>query len=194
MPLPLLPPLPFGVGASPQCWASLAGIQGCVVEIITSYTTGRIGVISPACCIAITNIQSDCWPKLFPLNPLFPAGLKTFCAAPPLLRPSITSKLEPQLKKEQIGITQCWSSVRNITGCVAQIVEAFSSAKTDDIGPACCKAIISTIDNKCWVKMFPFNPFFGPILVHLLLDVAKQELYMRETVGYLPSEFIRRLP
>ncbi|XP_038699736.1 uncharacterized protein LOC119997037 [Tripterygium wilfordii] len=164
LPFPPLPPLPFGIGANPQCWSSITGIQGCVLEIITSFTTGKIGVIGPACCTAITNIQSDCWPKLFPLNPFFPAGLKTFCAAPTPLRPSIAHKLEPELKKEQTEITECWSSVANITDCVARIVKAFTTAQTGGIGPACCEAVISTIDNNCWAKMFPFNPFFGPLI------------------------------
>ncbi|XP_038699695.1 uncharacterized protein LOC119996992 [Tripterygium wilfordii] len=161
VPLPPLPPLPPGVGANPQCWS--VSLQGCVVDIFVSLSSGKIGSIDTACCNAITHIEDDCWPKLFPSNPVFPNGLKTFCAAPPSLRPSIAKKLEIEILKEQTEIKQCWSSIANISGCVEEIFELFTSGKIGGFGPACCKAII-TLSDKCWTKLFPINPFFPPLI------------------------------
>lgn len=65
-----------------QCWSSLIHVEGCVVEILTAFATGRFGVIGHECCKAITAITDNCWPKLIiPFNPLFPPLLKSHCAS-----------------------------------------------------------------------------------------------------------------
>ena len=63
-----------------QCWSSLTSIEGCINEIYGSLSKGKFGVSGPACCKAITNVTDKCWPKMFPLNPMFPPLLKSNCA------------------------------------------------------------------------------------------------------------------
>ncbi|KDO73579.1 hypothetical protein CISIN_1g045683mg [Citrus sinensis] len=78
-----------------------------------------------------------------------------------------------------------WSSLTKIPSCLWQICDSLSSGlaskinpaccssinqrflnhspvttgQINGIGPACCKAV-TEISDKCWPKMFPFNPFF----------------------------------
>ncbi|XP_022751667.1 egg cell-secreted protein 1.2-like [Durio zibethinus] len=70
-----------------QCWSALTNIQGCVWEILRSVLSAQFGSIGPDCCKAITTVNENCWPKMFPLNPFFPYLLKGNCArvgaAPP---------------------------------------------------------------------------------------------------------------
>ncbi|KAF5742883.1 hypothetical protein HS088_TW09G00945 [Tripterygium wilfordii] len=139
--------------------ASLVQTHGQFVAV----KPGKIGSIGPACCDAITHIQADCWPKLFPSDPVFPKGLKTFCAAPPPLRPSIAKELESELLKDVKEIKQCWSSITSIDGCVAEIFKSFTSGKIGEFGSACCKAI-SGINDNCWSQIFPIDPFFPPLI------------------------------
>uniref|UniRef100_A0A2N9HT14 Prolamin-like domain-containing protein n=1 Tax=Fagus sylvatica TaxID=28930 RepID=A0A2N9HT14_FAGSY len=63
-----------------QCWSSLTSIEGCINEIYGSLSKGKFGVSGPACCKAITDVSDKCWPKMFPLNPMFPPLLKSNCA------------------------------------------------------------------------------------------------------------------
>uniref|UniRef100_A0A2N9G4A7 Prolamin-like domain-containing protein n=1 Tax=Fagus sylvatica TaxID=28930 RepID=A0A2N9G4A7_FAGSY len=63
-----------------QCWSSLTSIEGCINEIYGSLSKGKFGVSGPACCKAITDVTDKCWPKMFPLNPMFPPLLKSNCA------------------------------------------------------------------------------------------------------------------
>uniref|UniRef100_A0A2N9FUR2 Prolamin-like domain-containing protein n=1 Tax=Fagus sylvatica TaxID=28930 RepID=A0A2N9FUR2_FAGSY len=63
-----------------QCWSSLTSIEGCINEIYGSLSRGKFGVSGPACCKAITDVSDKCWPKMFPLNPMFPPLLKSNCA------------------------------------------------------------------------------------------------------------------
>uniref|UniRef100_A0A2N9GUW7 Prolamin-like domain-containing protein n=1 Tax=Fagus sylvatica TaxID=28930 RepID=A0A2N9GUW7_FAGSY len=63
-----------------QCWSSLTSIEGCINEIYGSLSKGKFGVSGPACCKAITDVSDKCWPKMFPLNPMFPPLLKGNCA------------------------------------------------------------------------------------------------------------------
>ncbi|KAF8393117.1 hypothetical protein HHK36_021358 [Tetracentron sinense] len=60
--------------------ASLQTIEGCVEEVLTSFLSNKVGLIGPKFCQAITKISENCWPKIFPLNPLFPPLLKDYCA------------------------------------------------------------------------------------------------------------------
>ncbi|KAF8393118.1 hypothetical protein HHK36_021359 [Tetracentron sinense] len=74
-----------------QCLASLQTIEGCVEEVLTSFLSNQVGFIGPKCCQAITKIGENCWPKIFPLNPLFPPLLKDYCAH--LVAPGPTQRI-----------------------------------------------------------------------------------------------------
>ncbi|KAH7574341.1 hypothetical protein ACOSP7_008444 [Xanthoceras sorbifolium] len=175
LPIPGLLPVP----ELQKCWAALTSTPDCLMEIYTSFLTGQIGKVGPVCCASIAQVSENCWPKMFPLNPLFPPLLKTACAAPspksaganamsefsfPGLAPGIANVTE---------ITECWSSLADIEGCVSEIYKSLlESGYIGGIGPACCKAI-TEIDDKCWPKIFPFNPFFPPLLKSTCSTVAK---------------------
>ena len=58
-------------------WSSLSSINRCVDEIYGTLSQDVFSVVGPACCKSITVISHKCWPKMFPLNPLFPPLLKT---------------------------------------------------------------------------------------------------------------------
>ena len=62
-----------------KCWSSLSSINRCVDEIYGTLSQGEFSVVGPACCKSITVISHKCWPKMFPLNPLFPPLLKSKC-------------------------------------------------------------------------------------------------------------------
>ncbi|KAM7267993.1 hypothetical protein ACFE04_010159 [Oxalis oulophora] len=63
-----------------RCLSSILKVEGCLVEIEESLFSGKVDIIGPACCKAALEINSKCWPKLFPLTPYFPILLKSFCA------------------------------------------------------------------------------------------------------------------
>ncbi|KAI9191409.1 hypothetical protein LWI28_008155 [Acer negundo] len=156
LPIPPVPELQ-------KCWAALTSAPGCVMEIYSSLLNGQIGKIGPVCCAAITQVSENCWPKMFPLNPFFPPLLKEFCAAPSpnaVTKISLPGLLPPVITTE---IAECWSSLENVQGCASEINKSLASGKISGIGPACCKAV-TEISDKCWPKMFPFNPFFPPLL------------------------------
>ncbi|XWS17076.1 hypothetical protein CRYUN_Cryun33cG0036900 [Craigia yunnanensis] len=55
----LLPPFPFlptpGLvplrpGEVQKRWSSFSSIQGCIIEVYTSFFRGQTGIIGPACC------------------------------------------------------------------------------------------------------------------------------------------------
>ncbi|KAL4654209.1 hypothetical protein ACB092_01G361500 [Castanea dentata] len=52
-----------------KCWSSLSSIN-----------RGEFSVVGPACCKSIIVISHKCWPKMFPLNSLFPPLLRSKCA------------------------------------------------------------------------------------------------------------------
>ncbi|ESQ32579.1 hypothetical protein EUTSA_v10005158mg [Eutrema salsugineum] len=62
-----------------------------------------------------------------------------------------------------IDIEKCWSSLFNVNGCILEVFQSVFSGKFGIVGISCCKAF-STIDTNCWPHMFPFNPFFPPLL------------------------------
>ncbi|KAK0571674.1 hypothetical protein LWI29_019821 [Acer saccharum] len=134
LPIPPVPELQ-------KCWATLTSAPGCVMEIYSSLLSGQIGKIGPVCCAAITQ---------------------EFCAAP---SPDAVNKISlPGLQPvNATEIAECWSSLENVQGCASEINKSLASGKISGIGPACCKAVTETSD-KCWPKMFPFNPFFPPLL------------------------------
>ncbi|KAF9592869.1 hypothetical protein IFM89_018423 [Coptis chinensis] len=81
--LPLVGTLPFPLLPGQdiqQCMPSFQSVNGCLVEIFASSVSGRVGQLGVACCKAITEIKTICWPKLFPLiNPSFPPLLMNNC-------------------------------------------------------------------------------------------------------------------
>ncbi|KAK0574659.1 hypothetical protein LWI29_026830 [Acer saccharum] len=77
---PEFPPL-FGQDPNvAKCLSTLQSVQGCVQEIITSFLSHQVKLIGPACCKALNEVDDNCWPKVFPLDPFFPTLLKNYCA------------------------------------------------------------------------------------------------------------------
>ncbi|KAF6160077.1 hypothetical protein GIB67_025740 [Kingdonia uniflora] len=62
-------------------------------------------------------------------------------------------------------IKRCWSSLQSVEGCVEEIFLSFIHGKVGTIRPVCCKAI-TQVSEKCWPKIFPFNPFFPHLLTN----------------------------
>ncbi|KAK0572869.1 hypothetical protein LWI29_038325 [Acer saccharum] len=70
----------------------------------------------------------------------------------------------PGLLPNVTKIIECWSSLADIEGCVSEIYQSILDiGLIGIIGSACCKAV-TEINDKCWPKIFPFNPFFPPLL------------------------------
>ncbi|XP_010446357.1 PREDICTED: uncharacterized protein LOC104729153 [Camelina sativa] len=63
-----------------KCWSSLSSVEGCVAEIFKSVFTGKFGSVGHMCCKAFSDVDSKCWPHMFPLNPFFPPLLKDSCS------------------------------------------------------------------------------------------------------------------
>ncbi|PRQ51900.1 putative Prolamin-like domain-containing protein [Rosa chinensis] len=78
---------------------------------------------------------------------------------PGLLPPGFPGLLPPTNPND---IAKCWSSLRNIQGCVSEIFTSIFTHKIE-VSPACCKAFLA-IEESCWPKMFPLTPFFAPLL------------------------------
>ncbi|KAL5783421.1 hypothetical protein ACOSP7_008450 [Xanthoceras sorbifolium] len=163
------PPIP-GLLPGPElekCWAALTSTPGCLMEIYGSFFSGQIGKIGPVCCASIVQVSEDCWPKMFPLNPLFPPLLKTACAAAPspkAVGANAISEVSLQGIVKVTELVECWSTFAGIEGCSLEVYKSvLNSGNIGGIGPACCKAV-TEINDKCWPKMFPFNPFFPPLL------------------------------
>ena len=60
-------------------------------------------------------------------------------------------------------ITKCWSSLSSINWCIDEIYGTLSRGKFGVDGRACCLSI-GVVSNRCWPKMFPFNPLFPWLL------------------------------
>ncbi|KAL6965538.1 hypothetical protein U1Q18_036588 [Sarracenia purpurea var. burkii] len=58
---------------------------------------------------------------------------------------------------------ECFTSLKGIQGCVEDIISSFLGGEIREISKSCCQAFID-IDDKCWPKMFPLNPFFPPLV------------------------------
>ncbi|KAJ4704987.1 ECA1 gametogenesis related family protein [Melia azedarach] len=159
--------LPPPVEGADKCWESLKSIAGCFREIEESLSHGQIGKIGPLCCSAINQVNDSCWPKMFPLNPFFPPLLKNFCVVPSpqvAARTNAASKVPLPILLNETEITECWNSITNTEGCALEIYKSLTNGQSfSGIGAACCK-IVTEINDKCWPKMFPFNPFFPPLL------------------------------
>lgn len=65
---------------SVKCWSQLINNEYCLVGIYGALS-GGFGFLGPHCCMAVTRVNHDCWPIIFPMNPLFPEFLlKSACA------------------------------------------------------------------------------------------------------------------
>ncbi|KAL5712608.1 hypothetical protein ACHQM5_014762 [Ranunculus cassubicifolius] len=157
-----------------QCWSSLQSVNGCILEIYTSFLTGRVGSLGPACCNAITETQSNCWPKLFPFNPSLPLQLTNYCSKKPLpvvntapaLAPAATGLIEVSKIAVAEDVKKCLSSLLSTKGCTEEVVSSLLSYQFRLISPKCCKAVID-ISQNCLPKIFPFNPFLPEVIQNL---------------------------
>ncbi|CAN6841565.1 unnamed protein product, partial [Brassica oleracea] len=155
-----------------KCWSSLFSAEDCVIDIYKFSVTGKFG-INQACCKAFMDMDDKCWPKMFPFNPFFRPLLKNSCSringvvlthTTPHQVPTIPGVSHPG---SPVDLTKCWSSLTSVQGCVTEIYKSVFTGKFDNVGPMCCKAASAAfmdMDDKCWPKMFPFNPFFRPLL------------------------------
>ncbi|KAL5786334.1 hypothetical protein ACOSQ2_008726 [Xanthoceras sorbifolium] len=151
LPLPLQP-----VPELQKCWAAITSAPGCIMEIYGSLLSGQIVSVGPVCCAAITQVSENCWPMMFPANPFFPPLLKNFCAAS-------SPKAAGGNAASRMALPGLLPPVMQPNMQNAEINKSVSSGEISGIGPACCKAV-TEIKDKCWPKIFPFNPFFPPLL------------------------------
>ncbi|KAJ7957714.1 ECA1 gametogenesis related family protein [Quillaja saponaria] len=161
--------IPFPrLGQTHQCWSSLTNIQGCVMEIYGSLFGGQFSVISPPCRKAITEINDNCWPKLFPYNTFFPPLLKSTCVQSggtlKAIRQSglssivFAGRFPFQTEGNTDEIQQCLSPPTNIHGCMLEIYGSLMNGRISNLAPSCCHSI-SQISDNCRPKLFPFNPY-----------------------------------
>ncbi|GMI89227.1 hypothetical protein like AT5G52975 [Hibiscus trionum] len=138
---------PFQPGEVQKCWSSLTNIQGCVMEITTSFFYGKTGIIGPACCHALAKISNNCWLKMFPFTPLLPPFLRMSCSNPtPPAGPTLNgiSKVSIPVSWSSPGydVGQCWSSLTKVSGCVEEILASLAGGVTGrTISSACCRAV-----------------------------------------------------
>ncbi|KAI9191849.1 hypothetical protein LWI28_014460 [Acer negundo] len=76
----------------------------------------------------------------------------------------------PPLFSQDPDILNCLSTLQAVQGCVQEIIASFFSHQVQLIGPACCKTL-NEVDDKCWPKVFPFDPFFPPLLKNYCTNV-----------------------
>ncbi|CAL9243461.1 unnamed protein product [Arabidopsis halleri] len=160
---PRFPSIPGSPVDLTKCWSSLFNVQGCNIEILKSALTGEFENVGSTCCKAFTEVDANCWPKMFPLNPLFPSLLKDGCSLISAAAPAHTAPQFSVIPGSPIDLTKCLSSLVNVQGCVTKIHKSVFTGKFGNVGPMCCKAF-SAVDAKCWPQMFPLNPFFPFLL------------------------------
>ncbi|KAF5788229.1 putative Prolamin-like domain-containing protein [Helianthus annuus] len=77
-----------------ECWAASYDLAKCSGELLRVSQGGVLDLsIWPDCCKAAESISSGCWPKMFPMNPLFPQILRMYCprlSLPPPPPPPMT--------------------------------------------------------------------------------------------------------
>ncbi|KAK3039963.1 hypothetical protein RJ639_027153 [Escallonia herrerae] len=64
---------------------------------------------------------------------------------------------------EELGVEECFAAIGNSGDCISVIFRAYREGQVANVGPVCCKAL-SAVDEACWPKMFPFDPFFPPFV------------------------------
>ncbi|KAK9055133.1 hypothetical protein SSX86_026215 [Deinandra increscens subsp. villosa] len=63
-----------------QCWVSMEEMVGCYSDAYRAFLSGNLGLaIGPSCCMAFSDINSNCWSQMFPDAPSFPSSLKDYC-------------------------------------------------------------------------------------------------------------------
>lgn len=72
----ILAPSPNG---DVECWSSPTRLNTCVKAIYQVFILG-VGWLDSPCCEVINEIDSKCWPKLFPLDPNFGDLLVYYCS------------------------------------------------------------------------------------------------------------------
>ncbi|KAK2635951.1 hypothetical protein Ddye_030743 [Dipteronia dyeriana] len=90
--------------------------------------------------------------------------------APGLAAEPATLKFPPLFGKDP-EVVKCLSTLHNVKGCFQEIITSFLSHQVKLIGPACCEAL-NEVDDKCWPKLFPFDPFFPTLLKNYCAKVA----------------------
>lgn len=69
------------IGNLEQCWLSVEEVVGCYAEVYRAFVSGKLGItIGPSCCLAINDITSNCWGRMFPNTPSFPPLLQKYCS------------------------------------------------------------------------------------------------------------------
>lgn len=71
--------LGFGVTLGNPCLESFVSTQGCVEELAFSFLSLQAHLLGPQCCKSALTIDDNCWPKIFPMNPIFPPQVKNYC-------------------------------------------------------------------------------------------------------------------
>ncbi|KAF9615231.1 hypothetical protein IFM89_022493 [Coptis chinensis] len=153
----------------------------------------------PSWSKAITDINSSCWPNMFPFNPGFPPSLQKTCAkgAPSdALTPKGTTSKTIESSAETFKVAsapsdtkaeddflvafgrllapdvgKCLSSLHKTEGCVLEVITSFFSFEVGILCRSCCEAV-KAIDKNCLPKIFPFKPFFPPLLQHHCANVV----------------------
>ncbi|TXG61915.1 hypothetical protein EZV62_013278 [Acer yangbiense] len=78
-------------------------------------------------------------------------------------------------------VLQCLSTLQSVQGCVQEITTSFLSHQVQLLGTACCKALNEVDDRFCWPKVFPFDPFFPPLLNNYCAAVVSGRGVMKES-------------
>ncbi|XP_039019022.1 uncharacterized protein LOC120150408 [Hibiscus syriacus] len=61
------------------CLLSLTSVKGCVEAIEEAVSFKKFDELQQECCKAITLLGDNCWPILFPDQPIVPLLLKAVC-------------------------------------------------------------------------------------------------------------------
>ncbi|KAK4265277.1 hypothetical protein QN277_026350 [Acacia crassicarpa] len=91
-------------------------------------------------------------------------GSKEYCTRF-LESSSSPSPSSDDIRQPYQDLEKCWSSLRSIQGCVADIFFALFSGDFSKLEHDCCQAIESIVVD-CWLKMFPWNPMFPTLLLN----------------------------
>ncbi|CAI9777713.1 unnamed protein product [Fraxinus pennsylvanica] len=64
---------------------------------------------------------------------------------------------------------QCLRSVVTIPRCTEELILSIFSLEIELLGPECCDALLN-VDDKCWPKNLPVNPFFPATIKNYCLS------------------------